>query len=253
VDLPMYQSQELGKIVKKARRDARRVNVGLIYERYPPVWDFEGDRPERKEELAPFFEEITAMLDMNEQVEPLLEDYHARMDKMIESLGGRSINLSSAWRFITGLGAPHPTETGFKWERNIGVPYLPGSSIKGAMKAWIRISEKEDEFPTMFDKESVDPVILFDAYPTSKPDLDVDILNVHYKKYYEGDAPPADYLSPTPVFFLAVAPRTEFRFRIAPRDPECDLERIEELLQRTAAELGFGAKTSAGYGQFVSM
>ncbi len=252
MDMPMYESQTIGTIIDDALVNPRSVNIGLVYEKYPPIWNWNGEEFERDEELMKFFEEISNLMSENTRVEPLLDNYHTRMDTMMDNIEGRSIKLKTNWRFITGLGSPHPTETGFKWDRNLGVPYLPGSSIKGALKAWMRISEKQETFPSLFDGECVDPVILFDAYPTAKPELDVDILNVHYKEYYdEGKKPPADYLSPNPVFFLAVAPDTEFAFRIAPRDPDCDLDKLEEFLRLTAEELGFGAKTLVGYGQFV--
>ena len=252
MDMPMYESRSISSIVEKALKHPQSVNVGLIYEKYPPIWSWNGNEFERDEELKEFFEKITNLMHGNRDVEHLLEHYHSRMENLVNRIGGRSIKLKTNWRFITGLGSPHPTETGSKWDRNLGVPYLPGSSIKGALKAWMRISEKQETFPSLFDEKCVDPVILFDAYPTAKPELDVDILNVHYKEYYDDDKkPPADYLSPNPVFFLTVAPDTEFAFRIAPRDPDCDQDKFEEFLRLTAEELGFGAKTFVGYGQFV--
>lgn len=251
MDMPMYESRSIGTIVEEVFKDPRSVNAGLVYEKYPPIWSWNGNEFERDGELKDFFEKITHLMHGNREVEHLLENYHRRMENLMNKIGGRSIKLRSNWRFVTGLGAPHPTETGFKWDRNLGIPYLSGSSIKGSLKAWLRISEKRDAFPVMFEKDHVDPAIIFDAYPTTKPELDVDILNVHYKGYYEGKEPPADYLPPNPVPFLTVAPDTEFTFRIAARDSDWDLDKITELLKRTAEELGFGAKTHVGYGQFV--
>ena len=41
-----------------------------------------------------------------------------------------------AWRLSIGLGVPHPLETGIALHHLYGVPYLPGSAIKGVTRAW---------------------------------------------------------------------------------------------------------------------
>jgi len=45
-----------------------------------------------------------------------------------------SFKAKSTSPFITGLGSGHPTETGMILDRNIGVPYIPASSIKGVLR-----------------------------------------------------------------------------------------------------------------------
>lgn len=39
--------------------------------------------------------------------------------------------------FVTGLGLEHPVENGFAWHHSLGTPYLPGSSVKGLVRAWV--------------------------------------------------------------------------------------------------------------------
>ena len=41
-----------------------------------------------------------------------------------------------AWRLSIGLGVPHPLETGIALHHLYGVPYLPGSAVKGVTRAW---------------------------------------------------------------------------------------------------------------------
>lgn len=82
--------------------------------------------------------------------------------------------------------------------------------------------------------------------------LVLDILNVHYPDYYrdkEAKTPPGDWMSPVPVFFLAVEGIT-YRFWLMVKDEEelRLLERAESLLKGALENIGVGAKTSAGYG-----
>ena len=62
----------------------------------------------------------------------------------------------------------------------------------------------------------------------------------------------ANYLSPQPIFFLALGARSPYRFGIASLSG--DREAIEQgtrWLQGALTELGVGAKTGAGYGYWV--
>lgn len=101
--------------------------------------------------------------------------------------------------------------------------------------------------------------IFFDAIPASKPTLELDVMNPHYPDYYregKGAVPPTDWQSPVPVYFLTVAPGTEFRFAVGWRGVVDDEARglrdmAREWLVNGLAHLGVGAKTSAGYGYFV--
>jgi CRISPR-associated protein Cmr6 len=98
--------------------------------------------------------------------------------------------------------------------------------------------------------------IFFDAIPIKKPTLELDIMNPHYPQYYSGQEFPTDWQSPVPIYFLTVAPGTEFRFAVGWRGPWDDNARrfrklAEQWLVQGVTELGAGAKTSAGYGYFT--
>jgi CRISPR-associated protein Cmr6 len=250
----MYDSTTIKAVVSASKAHPESLNLGLLFEKYPPLWKMDGADIALDKPLVGFFNGISKLMHRNAAIEPLLSDHHERSNRLLENLGGRSFELSSNWRFVTGMGSPHPSENGFKWDCNLGVPYLPGSSVKGALKAWMKLSGKDDQIAKILGSpEQVGSVIFFDAHPDAKPDLEVDIINTHYMDYYKTPAkvPPADYLSPNPVYFLTVAPGTKFIFRIASRDKAVDLDEVEEYLRKTAAELGLGAKTGVGYGQFI--
>lgn len=97
---------------------------------------------------------------------------------------------------------------------------------------------------------SAGKLIFFDAVPANSANLklDLDVMNPHYSDYYRGgNTPPADYLNPMPIFFLTVAPDSEFLFAIASKDPAL-AEQAQAWLQAGLKEMGIGAKTTSGYG-----
>ena len=181
--------------------------------------------------------------------------------------------MKTDWRFVSGLGSGHPYEAGFIWHRTLGVPYLPGSSIKGMIRAWVEQWCDEDDcngdtVRRLFGSESVPDspnsdkagdLIVFDAFPLRPPTLELDILNPHYQPYYESNGKkfPADYYSPVPVFFLTVAPNQSFRFCLAPRpgavtdNPADNVRQGVKLLTQALETLGAGGKTAVGYGTFL--
>lgn len=204
--------------------------------------------------------------------------YECRLE-FLEDICGKSniIKFKTSSRFIPGLGGQHPTEVGLTWDRNLGVPYLPGSSVKGMVRAfaehWVDWDKEKDKKllpediirifgPSKtkeYDNNSEGTVIFHDAYPTKIPKLELDITNVHYKDYYEGKSPPADYLSPTPIFFLTVDKDQEFLFALGKSsvgknehsdEVDEDIETARDLLICALDYIGAGGKTAVGYGRF---
>ena len=120
-----------------------------------------------------------------------------------------------------------------------------------------QVRKQAEDFRLIFGTTAIaGRAVFFDAIPASKPTLELDIMNPHYPDYYAGKAFPTDWQSPVPVYFLAVAPQTEFRFAVGWRGA-LDEERkglrclAVRWLKEGLQELGAGAKISAGYGYFV--
>jgi CRISPR-associated protein Cmr6 len=68
----------------------------------------------------------------------------------------RKINLAPQWRMILGIGGESVYETNMTLHHLYGIPYLPGSSIKGVLRSWIisqvfaqpdNVPEIEKKFP----------------------------------------------------------------------------------------------------------
>ncbi len=101
-------------------------------------------------------------------------------------------------------------------------------------------------------------IVFHDAWPTSWPELLVDIVNNHHPDYYQAkpddDAhPPGDWENPVPVYFLAVKPDATFDFVLSKRRASVSdelLQLAQEWLLGALCHLGAGAKTNAGYGCF---
>jgi CRISPR-associated protein Cmr6 len=245
-------------------------NLGLVYDKRfdgwvrSPAWRIAKPSPERNPRLdwllgkfAGTTRRAGAQLPSDYRVlaDQLLAESTARRVALFSATDALVIDLTLRGRFISGLGAAHVLETGFIWDRNLGVPTIPGSSIKGCVRAWAEewIDAPKSDVAALFgDQKAAGEVVVHDALPLVVPELEVDIVNPHYGPYYQGTSDPADYLSPVPVFFLAVKDRAIFRTAIAPRvaGKTDTLERAFALLAEAVAVTGLGGKTAVGYGRF---
>jgi CRISPR-associated protein Cmr6 len=260
-------------------------NPGLVFERYLRIWHRENRLKllgeDRLGALALFveqYEECRAMLD------PLLQEIHTRLDRLRDAQAVSKRSFKTQERLVCGLGASHPLENGFAFDYVLGVPFLPGSSIKGLARQYSYYEVDETVTETLFGPEQNEEeerrsdaggdVLFFAAYPEEWPKLNVDIINCHYPGYY-GSEPlvdahtdtedrrerkvqrssssklvgPIEYESPIPVFFLTVAKGTSFVFRCGSRSGYAENARQAlVLVEKGLKEFGIGAKTALGYG-----
>jgi len=187
----------------------------------------------------------------------------ARREQALIGLKAHRVERIAQTRLVVGLGLPHPTETGFLFDRITGCPYLPGSSVKGLLRAAARLIAAgdlegdraewtEDEIRRIFGPElggewtpQTGSMIFYDAFPTAWPRLEVDVLTPHHRGHTDKTSAPADWDEPNPVPFLTIAPGATFRFAFGPNEPK-----LEKLLDTALDWLGIGAKKAAGYGVF---
>jgi CRISPR-associated protein Cmr6 len=164
------------------------------------------------------------------------------------------------WRLIIGLGAAHPQETSMTLHHLYGIPYIPGSAIKGVTRHWVvfykfnnneRDAENDEDFKNIFGTQKAQGKVIFmDAYPSDEITLKIDIMNPHYPDYYSKNSPPADWQKPNPIKFLTVE-RTKFKFVLLSKEQKL-LEKAHSWLSNALTNFGIGAKTSLGYGIFES-
>ena len=158
-----------------------------------------------------------------------IEQATDRLQSLCEKLGGKTQVFAADWHFVTGLGNPHPVENGFLWHPTLGVPYLPGSAIKGLVRAlieaWMEFESEDERHATLyrwFGSEDKKPekrkelrlggfippsrgqncdteagtFIFFDALPIEPVTLKADIMTLHMGKWYEKGGEDQDPIDP---------------------------------------------------------
>lgn len=180
-----------------------------------------------------------------------------RARQMVGCLNGRFVDRQTVAPFVTGLGRDHPVENGFLWHHTFGVPYLPGSSVKGMVGAWAKHWQGDEEAawgPVLGGQRDVGDVVFFDALPIEPVELVKDVMTPHYSEYYREGNAPGDWIDPNPIPFLAVGEGATFRFAVAPRRSCLEsADRCETAcrwLEEALEWIGAGAKTAVGYGRF---
>jgi len=251
------------------RNDKNRVlkisNLGLLFNKYFYCWLENWQNNE--EQSKKFRKDIEGMI--SKMGLPKNEDYVEALimrNKIIlnnmESSGWQVARLEAFTdsRLIIGLGGTSVIETGMTLHPLYGFPYLPGSGLKGLARAYAEIgsdASKEDllelfgsEDKTQYAENNRQGKVFFlDGLPTAFPRLELDIMNPHYGEYYRGEKPPADYLNPVPVTFLAVAPGQKFAFAVYSRE-KTFVDKAVKWLKNGLIDLGAGGKTNVGYGYF---
>ncbi|MFZ1753941.1 MAG: type III-B CRISPR module RAMP protein Cmr6 [Caldilineaceae bacterium] len=181
--------------------------------------------------------------------------------------GVTEINMREAKaqnRLAVGLGGEAVLETGITLHRTYGVPYIPGSALKGVASSYAhkRLEgatwrKGKDAHTILFgDTKTAGYVTFFDALyvPGSGTQNDgkaqalwPDVITVHHPNYYAGkkDSAPADWDSPTPVPFLTATGS----YLIALQGDDAWVNLAFEILAKALAVEGIGAKTSSGYGR----
>jgi CRISPR type III-B/RAMP module RAMP protein Cmr6 len=206
----------------------------------------------------------------------LIRSAYSRWNAMISAMHVEPFYASLDWRMVIGLGGETVLETDLTLHHLYGIPFIPGSALKGLTRAYVAQEYKKYYIPEKMPEEQRKPstktdddhseikqifgaqehagtVIFFDAMPLNgEVQFVLDIMNPHYPDYYGGSKPPTNDQSPMPVTFLTVT-NTTFTFALAPRNPkdlkhQADVETVKEWLREALQSYGIGGKTSAGYG-----
>lgn len=188
-------------------------------------------------------------------------------------------------RLVVGLGSESAWENSITLHRTYGVPYIPGSALKGLAAAYAHRFLKDDRWrkagttaeemsenyaaahKVMFgDTTTEGYVTFFDALyvPNSghvnqdtkqHQALWPDVITVHHPEYYRETqqedkkdiVPPADWDDPTPIPFVSATGE----YLIALAGPDDWVKAAFQILEKALSELGVGAKTSSGYGRLT--
>jgi len=187
------------------------------------------------------------------------EKYYQRWAASLKQIGVVGKKAHVQGRLSIGLGGESVLETAISLHRTYGVPYIPGSALKGLAASYARNRLAESNwgkgskyYPVMFgDTANAGYLTFFDALyvpgtgHNNGQALWPDVITVHHPEYYQGDKPPADWDSPTPIPFLSATGD----YLIAIGGDVAWAEKAFEILAWALAEVGIGAKTSSGYGR----
>jgi CRISPR-associated protein Cmr6 len=246
-------------------------NLSLALNRFVDAWkpNFVGVDDGRRRR----FLELCVGIAGGAPVRELLSEYHARQTALLESYRREGWHIQTVRgrltrRLVIGLGIAHPLETNLALHRIGSFPYVPGRTVKGAVRASAEELDGADsavvrrEFgpASNEDAHARGALVFLDALPEAGAlRLALDVMTPHHSDYYTGTEPPADWQSPNPILFPCVERETVFRFAVACRPPDTasglvgtvppEWGRLRDWL-REALRDGLGGKRSAGYGAF---
>lgn len=260
------------------------LSPGLAFYTFFPIWTNQWDM-DAHEKSAALAKVIHYSAESQKQTKALID----RQNLLIKTVGDKlvlSVSAKSTSPFMTGTGMEHPLENGFAFLNPYGLPYLPGSSVKGVLRNTARLLADDafgegtygwtsDAIITLFGSEVPDGeekpedfrrggLTFWDVIVSPKVEtkpgqpasqsLKVDILTPHQSHYLQGTATPHDSGEPNPVPFLCVGPGAEFNFHVQANPgllggyADSWQTLIEACFLHTFDWLGFGAKTAVGYG-----
>src|SRR6266849_2775886 len=128
---------------------------------------------------------------------------------MLDSLGVNPFTAPLDWRMIVGLGGETVLETDITLHHLYGIPFIPGSALKGLTRAYVAAEHREFFVPSDKPEDQREPslkdetdhytiqrifgtqkaagtVLFFDAMPQNgNSSFVVDIMNPHYPDYYK--------------------------------------------------------------------
>lgn len=178
------------------------------------------------------------------------------------------INAETLSNLIVGFGGASTLETSICLDGVTGVPFIPGSSLKGCHRDYVtnytdNYFNNDDEFKLVFgssknnienDDNICGDVIYLNAYPfdINNP-FDIDVMTVHFDKYYKGveNWVQSQYDNPLPINFLCVKKSVKFKFNLIIDNQMVNLiNNIENSFKETLQNHGVGAKTNVNYGYF---
>ncbi len=222
-------------------------NLGLWYEKFYDQW--EGTAATALQNPAPqkvgwIKQAVTHNAQLSHEHRALGEELVNRLLELVRSSGGDFWVFETTTPFVTGLGQGHPIENGFAWHALLGAPYIPGTTLKGQLKAWPQWSEE----PATAFTEALERLTILDSLPLLPVQLQGEVMTPHYTSYYQDGFPPGDYDNPVPIPFLTVGPGQAFL--MAALGTQDDLQSIQDYWETSLEYMGVGAKTSSGFGRF---
>ncbi|MFF2908706.1 type III-B CRISPR module RAMP protein Cmr6 [Paenibacillus sp. NPDC057934] len=211
---------------------------------------------------------------LHEWYELLFAQYYDRLSP--SSAESYTCILSSLSALTIGQGQPSVLETHITLHPIYGVPYLPGTVLKGVAAHYCnrylgqmdeRFCSGGDYYNQLFGSTTqMGSICYHDALVTPETvgtALRLDVLTPHHQKYNQiritkeqqvvsSDAAPHDDDSPVPIPFISV--NADFKLQLTYIGMSAQarewLDIAGEILTAAVQQEGLGGKTNAGYGRF---
>lgn len=240
-----FKKKELKKLEKKVEEHFKKKNNAILYSK---------------------LDEAKKSLEVNEIMKGRKDylDFKTIYPGLVTGLG-----------YNMGIGVEGEFKNGFYFDWTTGMPIIPGSSIKGVLRSAFP-EDKTDENKQDYIKEQVKNIVekelnyeeienlkneIFEGIKDGeniemyKRDIffDAEIISIPQKRFMAEDyiTPHKEELkNPMPLKFLKVLPEVVFRFKFDLKDGILTAEEKLKLFMGIILDLGVGAKTNVGYGQF---
>jgi len=232
-------------------RWGREANAGLLFDKYPATMNGSLRQDDQRAILNHTIRHAEQF--WNGLFWDRVLDRHRQL---LRDIGATTFAARLSSPLCLHTARPGPLENaGLALHPIWGVPYLPGTGLKGSARAyatrlWLPSQPDRAEAartierifgkaPSPWRKQwaqavgvdlgkdesaAVGTVIFLEAWPTRPGAITIDILNNHHFEYYQdaqgeatGKAAPGDWENPMPVFFPVVAAGAEFLFAVAKR------------------------------------
>ncbi len=186
--------------------------------------------------------------------------FFERWQSTLHSFGAKQKEAKVQGRLAVGLGDESVIETAVTLHHTYGVPYIPGSALKGLAANFAHQRLNDDTWrkggkghTVLFGStEEAGFITFFDALyvPGSGVNgqvLQPDVITIHHQEYYQGGkSAPTEWDNPNPVSFLSAAGK----YLIALAGPDDEWTNTAfSILGQALQDAGVGAKTSSSYGR----
>ncbi|BFH74678.1 hypothetical protein SJAV_26220 [Sulfurisphaera javensis] len=193
---------------------------------------------------------IAKLSTLSEQKRKEIENMFREIKGALKKSGYKvaEIEITTKSRTIAGVSSSflyELTEVGIYFDWVLNLPFIPGSEIKGVVRAGINDPELE-EMIFGGEEKGISKVGFTDAYPidpVGSYTLIPDVMTPHYQ-----GAKNELEVKPRPIFFLTVPPNVTFKFLMYHREDDLGSMVCRRIPLIIAS--GLGAKTSVGYSYF---
>src|SRR5690348_10448730 len=107
-------------------------NLGLLLDKYPPRTAI--DTSSKSDGKSSWLRGFTSDNHIDTQ---LVENVYKRWQSAITAMQAQYFTATTAWRMVVGLGGETVLETDLTLHHLYGIPFIPGSALKGLTRSYV--------------------------------------------------------------------------------------------------------------------